>query len=410
LIPLCDLQHQYRALKSELDAAMQSVAENANFILGPNVKAFEKELAAYAGSAFAVGVGNGTDALHLALRALKLGPGDEVITTPFSFVATTEAIGIVGATPVFVDIDPRTFNIDVSRIEAAITARTRAIIPVHLYGQPCDMEPLMGIARSYGLKVVEDCAQAFGADYRGRKAGTVGDIGCVSFFPSKPLGCFGDGGAVLTDDPDIYQRVEMLRRHGGKVKYHHTELGLNSRLDELQAAVLRVKLPLLDRWNALRREAACRYNALLGAIPGVECPIELTSAGYTLPTPGANDSNDLLNAVYHQYTVVTRNREAIAEHLKTAQIGTAVYYPVPLHLQEVHAGLNYARGAFPNAERAADHCLSLPIFPELTVPQQIAVKDALTEASATLSSANEERTEAVVRTIGRDQVLARKAG
>ena len=253
MIPVCDLKQQYRSLKSEIDAAMQQVAADAHFILGPNVKSLEKEIAAYCDCAHAAGVANGTDALHLALRALRIGPGDEVITTPFTFVATTEAIGIVGARPVFVDIDPHTFNIDPAKIEAAITPRTKAILPVHLYGQPCEMDAIMEIAERHGLYVVEDCAQAIGATYKGRKVGSFGHAGCLSFFPSKNLGCFGDGGMVVSGNKEVFERVEMLRRHGGKVKYHHCELGLNSRLDELQAAILRVKFKHLEAWSEQRR-------------------------------------------------------------------------------------------------------------------------------------------------------------
>ena len=260
------MKQQYQSLKAEIDAAMQEVAAQTRYILGPNVKQLEEDVARFCQSSHGVGVASGTDALHLALRALKIGPGDEVITTPFSFVATTEAIGMVGATPVFVDIDPLTFNIDPQRIEAAVTPRTKAILPVHLYGQPCDMEPILQTARRHGLYVVEDVAQAIGARYQGRQVGSLGDAGCLSFFPSKNLGGFGDGGMVVTNHPEVAQRVEMLRRNGGRVKYHHEEPGLNSRLDELQAAILRVKFSHLSRWNRLRRQNAYRYNELLADV------------------------------------------------------------------------------------------------------------------------------------------------
>jgi dTDP-4-amino-4,6-dideoxygalactose transaminase len=375
MIPVLDLKAQYQALKPELDAAMQQVAADAQYILGPNVRALEAEVAAYCDCRFGVGVGNGTDALHLALRALRIGPGDEVITTPFTFVATTEAIGMVGATPVFADIDPVTFNLDPSRIAAAITPRTRAILPVHLYGQPCDMGPILEIARAHRLFVVEDCAQAIGATYKGRKVGSFGDAGALSFFPSKNLGCFGDGGMVVTGNPEVAERVEMLRRHGGKVKYHHSELGLNSRLDELQAAILRVKLPHLDEWIAARRRVAAGYNERLAALAGVERPRELGSADAGTPSPVAG-------CVYHQYTVRVRDRENVQARLKEAGVGTMVYYPVPLHVQEVHAGLGYRVGTFPEAERAAAECLSLPMFPELTGEQQEVVVSALAAAIA----------------------------
>jgi dTDP-4-amino-4,6-dideoxygalactose transaminase len=382
MIPLCDLSIQYRRLKSEIDAAMQSVAEQGHYILGPNVKALEQEIAAYCGCAHAAGVGNGTDALHLALRALRIGPGDEVITTPFTFIATTEAIGLVGATPAFVDIDPRTYNLDPKLIEAAITSRTRAILVVHLYGQPCDMDAILEIARRRGLWVVEDCAQALGATYRGRKVGTLGDAGCLSFFPSKNLGCFGDGGMVITNDAKVYERVEMLRRHGGRVKYHHEELGLNSRLDELQAAILRVKLPHLDNWNRARRRHSYSYNRLLSECPAVIRPSELSTSGAVAPeSDDGPSSGSLLTAIYHQYTVQVENRDAVMQRLQAAHIGHAVYYPVPLHLQKVHAELN--QGPFPHAESAARRCLSLPMFPELTEEQQRVVVEELARSCST---------------------------
>lgn len=364
LIPLCDLKQQYQALKSEIDHAMQQVATDAAYILGPNVKALEKEIAEYCGAQFAVGVGSGTDALHLALRALQVGPGDEVITTPFTFIGTTEAICIVGANPVFVDIDPHTFNIDVDQIEAAITPRTKAILPVHLYGQPCEMKPIVEIANRYELHLVEDCAQSIGASYQGKKVGTFGNAGCFSFFPSKNLGCFGDGGMIVTNDEEVYQRAEMLRRHGGKVKYRHTELGLNSRLDELQAAILRVKLKYLDEWSAQRRLHAYRYNSLLGEMSEIQCPVELS--GHGMSVPRADDENELIQSVYHQYTIQTEDREVLQQRLKEAEIGSAVYYPVPLHLQQVHQNLCYKQGDFPSAELVSQRCLSLPMFPELT--------------------------------------------
>jgi dTDP-4-amino-4,6-dideoxygalactose transaminase len=365
MIPVCDLKRQYLSLKDEIDAAMQAVAANSQYILGPNVKALEAEVAEFCGCQWGVGVGNGTDALHLALRALKIGPGDEVITTPFTFVATTEAIGIVGAKPVFVDIDPATMNMNVEQIESALTARTKAILPVHLYGQPCDMDPIMELAGKFGLYVVEDCAQAIGATYKGRPVGSFGDAGCLSFFPSKNLGCFGDGGMVVTNNQEVFERVEMLRRHGGRVKYYHEELGLNSRLDELQAAVLRVKLARLSRWCELRRRYAYRYNELLAGVSELRRPVELTPFGGRVPTHAGADGNGLLSAVYHQYTIQVENREAVCERLKERGVGHAIYYPVPLHLQQVHADLGHKAGSFPHAEHASDRCLSLPMFPEL---------------------------------------------
>ncbi|QDS99807.1 DegT/DnrJ/EryC1/StrS family aminotransferase [Adhaeretor mobilis] len=363
-IPLCDLKAQHEVLQEELAHAMQAVAASGHYILGPQVKAFESEFADYCAAEHAIGVGNGTDALHLALRALKIGPGDEVITTPFTFVATTEAIGLVGATPVFVDIDPSNFNIDVDKIEAAITDRTKAILPVHLYGQPCAMDRVMAIAERHDVKVIEDCAQALGATYENRKIGTWGHIGCFSFFPSKNLGCFGDGGAVITHDSELAGRVEMLRRHGGKVKYHHAELGLNSRLDEIQAAILRVKLPHLDAWNVRRREIADCYNGQLANLEAIVVPTE-------------EFDRTSSRCVYHQYTLRIAQRDEFREKLTSRGIQSFPYYPVPLHLQEVHASLGYGQGSFPHAESAANECLSLPIFPEFTAEQQRMVIDAV---------------------------------
>ncbi|MNX33692.1 dTDP-3-amino-3,6-dideoxy-alpha-D-galactopyranose transaminase [compost metagenome] len=361
MIPILDLKPQYESLQAQMDEAILAAVRSGQYINGPNVKAFEKELADYLGSKHAIGLNSGTDALHLALRALDIGPGDEVITVPFTFVATTEAIGIVGAKPVFVDIDPVTYNMDPAEVEAKITPRTKAIMPVHLYGQPADMEALMAIAKKHNLYVIEDCAQAIGATINGKRVGTIGTIGCFSFFPSKNLGAYGDGGACTTDDPELAARITALRGHGGRVKYHHEELGVNSRLDEVQAAVLRVKLPHLDQWNAARREVAKRYNELLKDIPGVMLPEELSG---TLP-------------VYHQYTIRLKDRDGIQESLKNRGIQTMVYYPVPLHLQKVHDYLDCESGDFPISERAAREVLSLPIFPELTLEQQQEVAEAL---------------------------------
>ena len=378
MIPLCDLQQQYQSLKPQLDAAMQEVAAQARYILGPNVKQLEQDVAEFCQCRHGVGVASGTDALHLALRALQVGPGDEVITTPFTFVATTEAIGMVGATPVLVDIDPLTFNIDPAAIEAAVTPRTKAILPVHLYGQPCDMDPITDTARRHGLHVVEDVAQALGATYKGRKVGSFGDAGCLSFFPSKNLGGFGDGGMVVSNNDDVARRVEMLRRHGGRVKYYHDELGLNSRLDELQAAILRVKFPHLSRWNELRRKHAYRYNELLADVPQVTPPHELADQGpVVLAGEALSGTNPVLDAVYHQFTVQLDDRDAISQHLKEEGIGNAVYYPIPLHLQKVHAHLGHEAGSMPNAERAARRVLSLPMFPELSRQQQQKVVETI---------------------------------
>jgi len=383
MIPLCDTAAQYNALRPEIDAAMQQVCAAGTYILGPNVRAFERELAAYVGCRYAVGLNSGTDALHLALRALDIGPGDEVITTPFTFVATTEAIGLVGATPVFVDIDPQTFNIDAQRIEAAITARTRAILPVHLYGSPCDLDPIVALADRHNLHLVEDCAQATGAVYGGARVGSFGQAGCFSFFPSKNLGCLGDGGMLVTNDEGVFSRVESLRRHGGKVKYFHDELGLNSRLDEIHAATLRIKLRHLDRWNESRRAVAQRYCELLADVAEIQLPAatprttQLGTSGFESAVTAAATTG-----VYNQFTIQTDRRDEVAAALSQQGIGCAVYYPVPLHLQRVHHNLEYKTGDFPRAEAVARRCLSLPMYPEITLDQQRNVVQALRLALA----------------------------
>ena len=359
MIPICDVTEQYRALKDKIDAAVLAVFAHGHFINGPNVHAFEHELAAYVGSAFAIGVNSGTDALHLALRALDIGPGDEVITTPFTFAATSEAIGLVGARPVFVDIDPERFTIDPRAIEAAITPRTQAILPVHLYGLPAPMEEICRIAHRHALAVVEDCAQAIGADIDGRRVGTFGDAGAFSFFPSKNLGAYGDGGMVTTSRADLAERIRSLRAHGGRVKYHHDELGINSRLDEVQAAILRVKLPHLEEWIARRRGHAHAYDAALHE--ALVAPIEPPNFRH----------------VYHQYTVRLPDRDRVQRRLGEQGIQTMVYYPVPLHLQRVLAGFGYRHGDYPHAEFAAREVLSLPMFPELRADARQRVTGAL---------------------------------
>ena len=365
LIPILDLRRQYASLRDDILAATSAVFESGHFINGPNVDALESEIAAYVGCKYAVGVNSGTDALHLALRALDIGPGDEVITTPFTFVASAEAIAMVGAIPVFADIDPDTYNIDPLRIEAAITPRTRAIVPVHLYGSPAPMHEIMSIASRHGLAVVEDCAQAIGATIDGVRVGSFGDAGAFSFFPSKNLGAFGDGGMLVTSRAELAQRVRSLRSHGGRVKYHHEELGVNSRLDELQAAILRVKLPHLDTWIARRNDVARAYSAALAE--HVTVPEE---------TPGTTH-------VYHQYTIRVEDRDAAQRFLAERGVGTMVYYPVPLHLQAVYSPLGYSRGDFENAERAALEVLSLPMFPELETRDRDAVIEAVCSLDAT---------------------------
>ena len=359
MIPILDLKQQYNQLKTQIDAAVSDVFANGHFINGPNVKALESEIAAYVGCEHGIGLNSGTDALHLALRALDIGPGDEVITCPFTFVATTEAIGIVGATPVFVDIDPETYNMDPSQIEAAITPRTKAILPIHIYGNPAPMVEILAIAKKHGLAVVEDCAQAIGATIDGKKVGSFGDVGAFSFFPSKNLGAFGDGGMATTNRKDLADRMRSLRAHGGRVKYHHEELGVNSRLDEVQAAILRVKLPHLESWLDNRRANAHAYSEALASV--VKVPNE----------------RDGVRHVFHQYTVRVGDRDRVSKALADEGVQTMVYYPVPLHLQEVHRALGQGEGTFPHSERAAREVLSLPMFPELSAEDRTTVIQSL---------------------------------
>jgi dTDP-4-amino-4,6-dideoxygalactose transaminase len=370
-IPILDLRGQHRSLQGELLNAVAGVLGAGQYILGPNVSAFEEEFAQYLGIAHALGLNSGTDALHLALRALEIGPGDEVITSTFSFIATAEAISILGAQPVFVDIDPRSYALDPRAVEAAITPRTRAIIPVHLYGTPAPMHEIMRLAQRYSLAVVEDCAQSVGATIDGRKTGTFGAISAFSFFPSKNLGACGDGGMVVTDDAGLAQRIRALRAHGGRKKYYHEEIGLNSRLDELQAAILRVKLPHLEQWTQGRRAVAGRYDAAFAAEPGLQIPFE---------EPGCRN-------VYHQYTIRTARRDELQEALRAEGIGTAVYYPMPLHLQPAYAHLGGKPGDLPQAEAAAESVLSLPISPDLASSDQERVTDAIRAFLGALSAA-----------------------
>ncbi|MBO3462941.1 DegT/DnrJ/EryC1/StrS family aminotransferase [Aetokthonos hydrillicola Thurmond2011] len=365
-IPPFDATYQYQTIASEIEKNICAVMAGGRYILGPQVKEFEAEFAQYLGCEQVISCNSGTDALHLALRALRIGPGDEVITTPFTFVATTEAIGIVGATPVFVDVDVNTYNIDPSLIEEKITERTKAILPVHLFGRPCNMTDIMAIARKYNLKVIEDCAQSTGATWQGKKVGVIGDVGCFSFFPTKNLGCFGDGGAIATCDPEIAERVEYLRRHGGKVKYQHEELGLNSRLDTLQAAVLLVKLPYVEQWNSARSAIANYYISQLAEVESIVLP--------TVQQEG--------ESVWNQFTikVLDGQRERLQKFLKEKGVGSMIYYPIPLHLQQVHADLGYFLGSLPNSERLSHEVLSLPMFPELTVSAQQVVTESISQA------------------------------
>jgi dTDP-4-amino-4,6-dideoxygalactose transaminase len=362
-IPLLDLKAQYLELKNELDSAIGDVMSSAGFIGGPRVRELESAIAEYCGTKHAVACGNGTDALFLIMHALGIGKGDEVITTPFTFIATAEAIAHVGATPVFVDIEPDTYNMDVSLVEAAITERTKAIMPVHIFGQCADMDPLLEVARRHGLRVIEDACQAIGATYNGKRAGSLADVAAFSFFPSKNLGCAGDGGILTTDDDEIAAACRKMANHGTTVKYYHDTIGVNSRLDSLQAAILLVKLPHLDRWNAERRAAAAVYDELLAD----------TSLGLTV-TRGYGDN------VYHLYIVRSPERDRIMDALKEAGVGTAAYYPVPLHRQEAFAGLGYAEGSLPVAEAACPETFALPAFPGITREQQEAVVGALREA------------------------------
>jgi dTDP-4-amino-4,6-dideoxygalactose transaminase len=348
MIPMVDLKRQYHALKNEIDSAVSEVLEQTQFILGPNVGQLEKEVAAYHQLAHAIGVGNGTDALLLALRACEIEEGAEVITTPFTFIATAEVIAILKAVPVFVDICPDTFNIDPSLVENKITSKTKAIIPVHLFGHPADMDPIMEIARKYNLKVIEDCAQAFGAKYRGQAVGTIGDVGCFSFFPSKNLGGYGDGGMVITRSDEIARQVKILRNHGSSMRYHHSQVGYNSRLDEIQAAILRVKLKHLDEFNKARRHNAAAYCQAI------------TSRNIILPSAAESFEH-----VYHQFTICAQNRDVLARTLAEQGVASAVYYPVPLHQQEVFLGMYNLSLKLPQSEMCAAGVLSLPMFPEL---------------------------------------------
>ncbi len=349
-IPMLDLKAEYALLKDEIEPAVCAALAACQYIGGPNVKAFEAEAAAYAGVKHAISCASGTDALLIALRAIGIGPGDEVITTPFTFVATASTIAMCGGTPVFVDIDPRTFNLDLARVEAAITPRTRAIVPVHLFGQPVDLAPLKALCAKHQLKLIEDAAQSFGAMYGDRMSGAYGDIGCTSFYPSKNLSAFGDGGLVITDDDALAAELRVLASHGSRVRYHHHVLGYNSRLDEIQAVILRIKLKRLDDFNARRIAIADFYNRLL----------EGAGAG-SLETPYADGKG---RHVYHQYTILSDRRDAIQKALTDAGIACAVYYPVPLHRQEMFAA-THGTVSLPVAERTAQRCLSLPISPML---------------------------------------------
>ncbi len=358
-VPLCDLLSQYRELAPQIQEALARVLASGQVILGPEVAALEREVAAYCGAGYAVGCASGTDALSLALHAVGVGPGDEVLLPAFTFFATVGSVCRTGARPVLVDIDPATCNIDPHQVENKVTARTRAIIPVHLYGQCCDMEPLWHIAERHNLVILEDAAQAIGADYQGKRTGTLGAIGCFSFYPTKNLGAYGDAGMCVTNDPDWAACMARLRVHGMEPKYHHKELGWNARLDALQAAVLRVKLPHLERWIEGRQAAARRYDAL----------IEEYHLGQFFERPTVRPHR---RHVFNQYVVRVRNgqRDALVKYLQAERIGCEIYYPIPLHRQECLAHLGYEAGDFPASEEASRTVLALPLFPELTAEQQ----------------------------------------
>ena len=364
-VPLLDLAAQYASIKPEVDAAIDRVVSSQRFVLGPVVRACEEAVAAYVGSAHGVGVSSGTDALLVALMAEAIGPGDEVVTTPFSFFATAGAISRVGATPVFVDIDPATFNIDPTLIEDRITARTRAILPVHLFGQMAEMAPIMEIARRRGLVVIEDAAQAIGARHDGQNAGASGHYGCFSFYPTKNLGGYGDGGIVVTNDAARAEKLRALRVHGETTRYHHRFVGGNFRLDALQAAVIHTKLPHLDRWTDARIANAALYCRLLGDPAAAQAEDRGAPSPATLVLPHVLTERH----VFNQFVVRVADRDRVQARLAAAGIGTAIYYPVPLHLQECFTELGYRPGDLPNAERAASEVLALPIFPELTARQ-----------------------------------------
>ncbi len=367
-VPALDLKSQYQSIRDEIDPVVLRVIESQMFVQGPEVSQLEAEVAEYCGASFGIGCASGTDALLLPLMAMEIGPGDEVITTPYTFFATAGSIWRTGARPVFVDIEPETYNIDPRQIEAVITDRTKAIIPVHLYGQAADMDAIDAIADHYGLFVLEDAAQAIGAGYQGRRAGVLGQVAAFSFYPSKNLGGFGDGGMMTTDDPALARKLARLRVHGMEPKYHHQEVGINSRLDALQAAILRVKLRHLDAWTEARRAVASRYDRLFGEM-GLDsfATLPIERSGY--------------HHVYNQYVirVPAETRDGLREHLSARQVGTEIYYPIPLHLQNCFAAMGHQPGDFPVAEASARETIALPMYPELTEEQQAHVVGSIRE-------------------------------
>ncbi len=362
-IPLVDLHAQYKTIKSEVLAAIEGVLESMQLFLGPQTRGFEEEFAAFCGARYGVGVGSGTEALALALRACQIGPGDEVITVSHSFIATVEAIALVGARPVFVDIEPASYTMDCSQLEKAISEKTRAIIPVHIYGHAVDMQPVLDIARRYGLRVIEDASQAHGTLYRGQAVGTLGDIGCFSLYCSKNLGAYGEAGICITNDENLAEEMRMWRDHGSKVRYQHEFLGTNGRLDEIQAAILRVKLRYLPQWNQARQAHAQIYTDQLR---------DVVEKVPTIQTWGTH--------TYYVYVVEVNDREAFRKALEAAGVATGVHYPLPIHLQPACAEYGYRRGSLPVTERAAEHIVSLPMYPELTAEQLSQVISAVKNA------------------------------
>lgn len=365
-VPFLDLQAHHRPYLQEFSEAIQRVIESSAFAGGPFVAEFEAAFASYCGCKYAIGVGNGTEALWLALLAKGIGPGDEVITSPMTFMATAEAITYCGATPVFVDIDPVTYTMNPARLEEVITSRTKAIIPVHLFGQTADMDPILEVARKHGLLVIEDAAQAHGAEYKGRKAGSIGDVGSFSFYPGKNLGAFGEAGALVTNDAQLAESIRVLRDHGQVRKYHHTMVGWNGRMDGIQGAVLSIKLRQLDQTNERRRAHAAQYDRALRDIEGIVTPRESAQNRH----------------VYHVYAIRVRDRNELIQALAERGVGSGIHYPVPVHLQEAYRSLGYMRGAFPVAEQCADEFLSLPMYPELTEEQVNLVVEAVSESVA----------------------------
>ncbi|MGQ9508480.1 MAG: DegT/DnrJ/EryC1/StrS family aminotransferase [Thermodesulfobacteriota bacterium] len=370
-VPFFDLTQQLTSIKEEIQRAIEEVYTKGQFILGPQVFHLEKMIASYCQTEWAVGVASGSDALILSLMALGVGPGDEVILPAFTFFATAGSVSHLGATPVFVDIDPETYNIDPERIEEKITSRAKVILPVHLFGQCAEMDPILQISKKYGLHVIEDAAQAIGAEYcpedkdRGRRAGSMGNLGCLSFYPTKNLGAFGDGGMVVTNDPNLAEKIRLLRTHGSHLKYYHKWIGLNSRLDTLQAAILLVKLKYLDQWTLARQERAKRYEALFR---------ELTRRGLDIKIPKIQPKN---RHIFNQYVIRVPERDRLRRFLTEEGIGTEIYYPLPLHLQECYFFLNHRSGDFPVSEKVAKEVLALPIYPELTEEQQLMVFDRI---------------------------------